>query len=83
MLDGDEALAQALRLAPRAVVGEGASVLAAQGLVGVVAFYGITGAAGALLLHHTHGVEQTILCALFCKKKKQKTHTHSKKKALK
>lgn len=57
VLDGDEEPAQALRPAPGAVVGVGAAVLAAHGLVGAVALDGVAGAAGALLLHHAHAVE--------------------------
>lgn len=61
MLDGDEALAQTLRLAPHALVGVGVAILAAHRLVGAVAFDGVAGAAGAQLLHQAHGVEETLL----------------------
>lgn len=69
MLDGDENLAQALRLAPNAVVGVGLAVLAAQGLVGAVALDGIAGAAGVQLLHQTHSVEETLLLTVVWKRK--------------
>lgn len=61
MLDGDEGLAQALRLASQTVIGEGVAVPAADGLVGAVALDGIAGTPGFLLLHLTHGVEETLL----------------------
>lgn len=64
MLDGDEGLAQALRLVPNTVVGVGVAVPAAHGLVHAVAFYRLAGAAGLQLLHHAHGAEETLLRAI-------------------
>lgn len=69
MLDGDGGLAQTLGLASDAVVGVGAAVLAAHGLVGAVALDGIAGAAGVQLLHETHGVEETLLLTVIWKRK--------------
>jgi len=63
VLDGDGGPAQALGLAPGAVVGVRAAVLAAHGLVGAVALDGVAGAAGVLRLHHAHGVEATLVLA--------------------
>lgn len=60
MLDGDETLAQTLRLASQTVVVIAAPVLSADGLVAAVTIDGITGAAGAQLLHQTHRVKQTL-----------------------
>lgn len=63
VLDGDEGLAQALRLASDTVVDVGVAVLAAHGLVGAVTLDGIAGTVGAQLFHQTHGVEETLLLA--------------------
>lgn len=68
MLDGDEGLAQTLRLASNAVVGVGAAVLAAHGLVGAIALDGVAGAAGVQLLHETHSVEETLLLTVVWKR---------------
>lgn len=64
MLDGQRRPAEALGFAPHAVVGVGASVSSALRLVAAVALDGVAGASGAGRLHHTHGVEQTLLLAL-------------------
>lgn len=66
MLDEDERLAQTLRPASQAVVGVGATVFAAHGLVGAVTVDGVAGAAGAQLLHHTHSVEEALFFTLLC-----------------
>lgn len=71
--DGDGGLAETLGLASRAVVGVGAAVLAAHGLVGAVALDGIAGAAGGQLLDQAHGVEETLLLTLLCGEETQKT----------
>lgn len=68
MLDGDEGPAQTLRLASHAVIGVGAAVLAAHGLVSAVALDGIAGAAGIQLFHQTHSVEETLLLTVLWKK---------------
>lgn len=64
VLDGDAGLAEALGLASHTVVGVGVAVPAAHRLVGAVALDGVTRAAGVHLLHHAHGVEETLLLTL-------------------
>ncbi len=68
MLDGDEGLAQTLRLASNTVVGVRVAILAAHGLVGAVTLDGITGAAGIQLFHQTHRVEEAVLLTVLWKK---------------
>lgn len=75
MLDGQSGPAEALGLAPHAVVGVGASVAPALRLVAAVALDGVAGAAGAGRLHHTHAVEQTLLLALVCRGREEDCST--------
>lgn len=66
MLDGDQGLAQTLLLASSTVVGVGAAVPAAHGLVGAVTLDGVAGAAGVQLFYQTHGVVETLFLTLLC-----------------
>lgn len=76
VLDGDEDLGQALRLSSNTVIGVGVAVLAANRLVGAVAFNGVTGTAGIQLLHDTHRVEETLLLTLLWKRELEREEIH-------
>ena len=61
MFDGDQGLAQTLLLASHTVIGVGATIVAAHGLVGTITLDGVARAAGIQLFHQAHSVEETLL----------------------